>query len=274
MSTADLLAIIDRGVEILDLSHPLFKGMPQSLRHPGFEHAITRRHGDAGAVRFDGSSGATDMIVMGTHLATHIDALAHISQDGKLHGGVDAGEAQSSGRFVQHGIETVAPFLTRGILLDVARAKGVRTLPPAYEITREDLAEAAEAAGVLPTPGCVVLIRTGWSVHWPDRDAFMGGVDGVPGIGASGAEWLAGFGPRACGDDTIAFDVVPAGGDPMHLLPSHRILIVEGGIHIIELMNLEGISERGVHEFCFVLSPLRIVGATASPVRPLAVIQA
>jgi kynurenine formamidase len=101
----------------------------------------------------------------------------------------------------------------------------------------------------------------------------MGGVDGVPGVGGSAARWLAKRGPRACGDDTIAFDVVPAGGDPMHFLPSHRILIVEHGIHIIEIMNLEQLAARQVYDFLFVLSPLRIVGATASPARPLAVIQ-
>jgi kynurenine formamidase len=266
-----LLAAVDQ-VEVIDLSQPLFKGMPQSMRHPGFEYALTRRHMDDGAVRSDCSSGATDMIVTGLHLATHIDALAHISQDGMLHGGVDAMKAQATGKFTSHGIETVAPFFTRGVFLDIPAALGVDCLPPAHVVTRADLEAAAEQAGVQPGPGGVILIRTGWAQKWNDRDAYMGGTAGVPGIGEEGAYWLASFAPRACGADTIAFDAVPAGGDPMHFLPSHRILLYEKGIHIIEIMNLEELSRRKIHEFLFVLSPLRIIGATASPSRPLAVI--
>ena len=73
------------------------------------------------------------------------------------------------------------------------------------------------------------------------------------------------------GADSIAFEqIAPQAGHG--LLPAHRILLVERGVYIIEAMNLDTLAEAQVHEFCFVLSPLAIFGATGSPVRPLAVV--
>ncbi|MCL1838480.1 MAG: cyclase family protein, partial [Propionibacteriaceae bacterium] len=171
-----------------------------------------------------------------------------------------------------HGAETIAPFFTKGVFLDIPKLKGLEVLPAAYEITADDLQAAAEAEGIELTSGCVVLIRTGWAQHWPDRETFEGGSAGVPGVGGEAAAWLASYSPRACGIDTIAFDPVPVAAETLFLQPAHRILIVENGIHLIETMNLEELSRRGVYEFLFVLSSLRLVGATGAPARPLAII--
>ena len=93
----------------------MFNGMPQSPNHPRYWHSLPRRHGDM--MRADGGSAANDMIVLGTHVGTHIDALAHVSQDGRLHGGLDAGAASSGGRFQELGVETITPIVRRGVLL-------------------------------------------------------------------------------------------------------------------------------------------------------------
>jgi kynurenine formamidase len=53
-------------------------------------------------------------------------------------------------------------------------------------------------------------------------------------------------------------------------LPVHVILLVQNGIHIIEVLNLEKLADDRIHEFLFVVSPLKIRGGTASPVRPIA----
>ena len=68
------------------------------------------------------------MILMGGHTGTHLDALSHVSFQGKLYGGVDAYEAQIGTRFNKLGLETVEPIVTRGILLDVAGYKNVKTI--------------------------------------------------------------------------------------------------------------------------------------------------
>jgi kynurenine formamidase len=114
-------------------------------------------------------------------------------------------------------------------------------------------------------------VRSGWGRRWGDREAFVGHASGVPGPGAEAARWLAAQRPRAVGADTIAFERL-APGSGHALLPAHVILLVEHGIHIIETLDLETLAAAAVHEFAFVLAPLPLVGATGSPVRPLAIV--
>ncbi len=264
-----LLQAIEAGVRIFDLGRPMVAGMPQSPNHPQFRMALVRRHGDS--VRAGGGSAASELIVTGGHVGTHIDALSHVSQDGRLHGGIDAAEAQRGGRFAELGVETIEPMVCRGWLLDVPAALGLEACPPAYEITPEDLARTARAQNVQSRPGDVVLVRSGWARRWGDPVAYAGHDSGVPGPGEAGAQWLAELRPRAVGADTIAFEHLPAGAGHAQL-PAHRVLLVEQGIHIIETLDLEALAQAGVHEFTFVLVPLVLVGATGSPVRPLAIV--
>lgn len=264
-----LLAAAERGARVFDLGRELFAGMPQSPNHPPFRMALQRRHGDL--VREDGGSAANELIVTGGHVGTHIDALSHVSHHGKLYGGADASTASLGGRFSVHGVETIAPMVCRGVLLDVAAALGAELCRPAYEIAPDDLERACERQGVEPRPGDVALVRTGWGRLWEDAQAYLGRETGVPGPGERGAKWLAARGVRAAGADTIAFEQIPAGRGHA-VLPGHRVLLVEHGIHIIETLALEELAAAGVHEFLFVLAPLKLVGATGSPVRPLAVV--
>jgi kynurenine formamidase len=262
-----LAAAIARGVEVFDLGQPLYPGMPQSSMHPKFQMTLQRRHGDL--VRPDGSSGANELIVTGGHVGTHIDAFAHISFEGHLHGGVDAHAAQIGGRFSQHGAETIAPIIARGILMDVPAALGIERCPPAYEVTPADLEAALRLAGARPRAGDVLIVRTGWGQLYHDPVAFESLAAGAPGPGLRGATWLADFRPRAVGSDTIAFEWLPP-IDGVPVLAAHRLLLVERGIHIIEILALETLAAAEVRIFTFLLSPLRLVGATGSPARPLA----
>jgi kynurenine formamidase len=264
-----ILNAIAGGVQIYDLARPMEIGMPQSPNHPQFRIALARRHGDS--IRADGGSAANELIITGGHVGTHIDALSHVSQEGRLHGGLDAAETQRGGRFSALGVETIAPMVCRGWLLDVPAVLGLRACAPGYEITPDDLAAAAARQGVQVASGDVVLVRTGWAQRWDDREAYVGFDSGVPGPGEAGARWLAALGPRAVGADSIAFEhLAPGAGHA--LLPAHRVLLVEHGIHIIETLKLEELAYARVYEFAFVLAPLPLVGATGSPVRPLAVV--
>jgi kynurenine formamidase len=267
-TTADLIAAV-AGARVLDLGRPMFNGMAQSPNHPTFRHCLDRRHGDR--VRDDGGSAAADLLTTGLHVGTHVDALAHVSHDGQLFGGVDAAEAQSGGRFDVLGIDHLAPFVGRGVLLDIPRLLGVDVCDAGYEITVNDLERAV--AG-LPTPvgvGDAVLIRSGWGVHFADAKRYRGDATGVPGVGEAGARWLADRRVAFAGADTIAFECLPAGAGHA-LLPAHRVLLVEAGINIIEAIDLESLAAEKVDEFVFVLAHLNIVGGTGAPARPLALI--
>ncbi len=266
-----VLDALAAGVRVYDLAQPLETGIPSSPNHPGFQMGLIRRHGDM--VRDDGGSAANELIVTGGHVGTHVDALAHVSHDGLLHGGADAAEAQRGGRFRVHGIDAMEPVVARGVLLDVAGAAGTDVLPGGHPVGAREL-EAAEArAGVQLRGGDVALVRTGWARNFGDPTAFLGHEGGVPGPTEEGARWLADRGVRATGSDTTAYEHIPAGAGH-RLLPVHRLLLVEQGIHIIEMLDLEPLAEAGVREFCFVLAPLRITGGTGSPVRPLAMVDA
>lgn len=262
-----------RAVEVVDLGHVLHQGIPTSPSHPGYRHALMRRHGDA--VRVDGTSGANDLLVLGSHTGTHVDALSHISADGVLHGGVSAEDAQRSGRFTTHGVEQIAPAVVPGVLLDVPRALGVERLEAARPVGAADLEAAAALlpGGRSAVPeGAALLVRTGWGLLWSDGPAFVGHESGVPGPDAEGGAWLADLDPSFVGSDTTAFEHIPAGAGHARL-PVHRLMLVERGIPIIEMLALEALAARGEPIFDLVLSPLPLLGATGSPVRPLAVFE-
>jgi kynurenine formamidase len=264
-----LLDVIAAGIAVYDLGRPLQTGIPTSPNHPGFRMTLLRRHGDM--VREDGSSAANELIITGGHVGTHMDALAHVSYQGRLHGGVSVDEAMEAGRFTTHGAETLPATLTRGVLLDVARAQGTDHLPAGYGITADDLELATTQAGVEIRTGDVVLIRSGWGRLWSDATAYVGLETGVPGPTDAAADWLIDHGVRATGSDTIAYEQISR--EIGHgLLPVHRRLLVEHGIPIIEILDLEGIGAAAVHEFCLVLAPLNVVGGTGAPLRPLAVV--
>jgi kynurenine formamidase len=261
--------VIDQlaGARVFDLSHPLDPAMPVSPNHPGYRMALLRRHGDM--LRADGGSAANEMLVLGGHTGTHLDALAHVSHAGQLHGGIDAADAQRGGRFSELGVETVEPIFCRGVLLDVAGCRGA-PVAAGEAITGEELRSVASRQGIQMPTGGAVLIRSGWARHWADPHTYLGQDSGVPGPDASAAEWLAQATPRVSGHDSMAYEHLPAGAGHA-LLPVHRCLLVEHGIHIIENLDLEQLAAAQVYEFLFVCLPLKFVGATGSPVRPIAV---
>ncbi len=257
------------GARVYDLAQPLEAAMPVSPNHPGFKLALMRRHGDM--VRADGGSAASEMMMLGGHTGTHVDALCHVSHLGRLHGDCDAHEAQVGGRFSAHGVETIPLTFCRGVMLDIASLHGVEVLEPDTAITADDLEAACRRQQVSVGAGDALLVRSGWPAYWSDASVFLGARDGAPGPDVSAAEWMVERGIRITGAETVAYEHIPAGRGHA-LLPVHRVLLVEGGIHIIEMMNLGALARDRISTFSFVLTPLKITGATGVPVRPVALV--
>jgi kynurenine formamidase len=255
---------------IYDLGRPLEAGTPVAPGHPNFRMALLRRHGDV--LRPDGSSSANELISTSGHTGTHIDAFAHFSKEGRLQGGHDAYEASRGARFKVLGADAIAPIVTRGVLLDVAAAEGTALLEAGRPITADDIERTCRHHGLEIGAGDAVLFRTGWPVGRYEQEVeYVGWPTGVPGPDETAARWLAERRVHVAGSDTIAFEwLAPGAGHSK--LPVHVILLVESGIHIIEVLDLEELAAAGVHEFLFVCSPLKLVGATGSPVRPLALV--
>jgi kynurenine formamidase len=219
----------------------------------------TKRHGDV--IYEDGLSASCDMFVMGVHVGTHIDGLAHISYDGKLFGGVRPADGPLHRNGL--GMENVAHVVRRAVVLDMPALFGVDQLEQGHRISAVETEAALARQSAEITPGTAVFYRTGWSRDWP----VLPDVDAAPGPGVEAVTWCLDRGAELFGSDTLAFERTPGPN-----LPVHRLLIVERGIHIMEAVALEEICAAGVTEFVLVVSPLKLRGATGSPVRPLAVV--
>lgn len=255
-----------RGLSVYDLAQPYQVGMPSSPTHPQFDMALRRRHGDD--TRTDGITGSHEILVLGGHVGTHLDAPCHVAVDGHFFDGTRATDALREGRYQSHGVDSVPPLVRRGLLVDAPRQRGVDRLPPGQGVGAEDL----DAAGIDPQAGDVVLVRTGWAQLFADPAAYLGGPDGVPGVDESAADWLAQRHVGAVGADTLVLERVASGTGPIPL-PVHRVLLGEHGIPLVEVMNLESLAAGGVTEFLFVGAALNVVGATGAPIRPLALVE-
>jgi kynurenine formamidase len=249
--------------KVYDLGQPYYVGMPHHPVHPPYLFGLVKAHGEA--VLENGASSASEALTLGGHVGTHIDALAHFSCDGKLHGGKTPTQTYGGG-ISEYAVDTIAPIFRPGVLLDIAGLQGVDALPQDFMITPDHLA----ACGVEPPPGGVALIRTGWAQYWNDAKQFITGGRGAivrgPGPAAAAARWLSERGIFAAGSDTVAFELVPS------QMEVHVHLLVEKGIHIIECLNLEDLARDRVGEFTFVALPLKIRGGTGSPIRPVALV--
>ena len=265
--TADLLQQL-KASRTYDLEQPRFAGMPIHESHkPGYFYALHRRHRDSFGGPMNGPrSGASGVLTMMEHSGTHIDALCHQACGMELFGGKHPDEVETPAGFTELGIETVAPLITRGVLIDVAGHKKVERLPELYSITADDL----EAALVhRPEPGDVLLVRTGFAAIWNDEATYLR----AAGLHKSASIWAADHGVVAVGADNMAWDV-PGERDPVSgaTLFGHLYLLPQKGIYIIENLDLEALARDQQTEFAFFCLPLKLRGATGSPVRPLALV--
>ena len=158
--------------------------------------------------------------------------------------------------------------MTRGVLIDVAGLKGVDTLPDTYEITVQDLQQALQKHTLTLRPGDALLIHTGWGRLWEKDNARY--MKSSPGIGVAAAEWLVTQDPLLVGADNGPVEVSP-NPDAQISLPVHQIMLVVHGIHLLENLKLDELAAKGVHEFAFVMQPLKIQGGTGSTVAPVAI---
>ena len=269
MTPSALAALLS--ARVYDLEQPRFAGMPIHPSHkPGYFYALHRRHRDTYRPECHGPrSGASGTLVMMEHSGTHIDALSHQAAELTLFGGVRVEAAETPTGFTQLGVETVPPLLGRGVLLDVAGWKGQSPLPHKYSISADEMQACADGQGVSVKAGDVLLVRTGYGSLWHDEAEYLQ----AAGVAKSGTLWAAERGVVAVAADNMSWDV-PEERDPETgaTLFAHVYLLPQKGVYIIENLTLEGLARDRVWEFAFVGIPLKLNGATGSPIRPLALV--
>jgi kynurenine formamidase len=163
-------------------------------------------------------------------------------------------------------------MLNRAVLLDVARhvaRGGGDPLPAGFEITAAHLEQTARAQGVDVRRGDSLLIRTGWGRYFgTDNARYLG--EQSPGPGQDAARWIIDHGVRLAGNDTATFEKRPAAYGK-ELFSVHMMLLADSGIYIVENANLEALADARAYVALLVLTPLKIQGASGSPLRALAV---
>jgi kynurenine formamidase len=213
-----------------------------------------------------------DVVTMGLQAATHWDSLAHVSYDNRLYNGFPATSITAHGA-ARCGIDKIATLASRGVLLDVARAKGADRLPGGYALRPEDLDAAEELAKVKVSPGDIVLLRTGQMQLFMAGDKVAYGVP-TPGPSMMTVEWFHDRDAAAVATDNLAFEVYPCEREDC-LLPVHLLHLVEMGMTQGQNFDLEALAadcaDDGVYEFFLDASPQPFVGGIGSPVNPVAI---
>lgn len=192
---------------------------------------------------------------------THIDALCHGDENGVLYNGYQLKDVVKDGGCAKLGITGLAGgVVTRGILIDIPRLKGVPSLEPGSHVYVEDIEAWEKQAGVRISAGDAIFLHTG---RWATGK--------TSGYDISVAPWLK------------ARDVVLVGSDGTqdislvdgYTLPLHKFILIALGANIIDNADLTNLSETAARlrrwEFLFVAGPIATPGGTGSPLNPLAI---
>ena len=209
-----------------------------------------------------GFADSLELVTTSMHSGSHIDALCHMSRNGKLHGGVNAAELETHSGYTKMGIEEAPIIMKRAVLLDFPAYKGVDILPERYEITPDDIDGTLKEEGVTINPGDAALVRTGYSRFMTtDSDAYL---HKFAGLSAQSARHLAMKKISVACSDNLAFGVPK----PFEL---HQVFLVDNGIYMVKSLNFEELAKENVYISTLVITPLKIKGATGSLVRPIAI---
>jgi kynurenine formamidase len=269
----DAVRLVSTG-QVHDLAHVLHADVPafpgrtfRSYLTTNYHHINRRRPGGGpegwgrNAVNW-----VVEQITATQQMGTHMDALNHLQVGERTYNGhrvADIAEDWGTNRL---GVETLPQIVTRGLLLDVAAARGVERLAPGDAVS---VADARAALGERRLrPGDAVLFHTGWGSLWGADDERYS--SGEPGPGLALARWLAEHRIAVTGCDTWSYGPVPA-EDPDEPFVVPQTLNVRHGVVVLENLRLADAAAAGLREFLLVVSHAKLRGATGAWVTPLAI---
>jgi kynurenine formamidase len=267
--------------KVFALGIPLGRQGPQSGTRARFNpiHTMFRDGGDqprdaAGVAEMQGYGGSDDWIVMPLQCVTQWDSLAHVFDSGKMYNGYDATLVTSSGAARNSIDKTKDRIAGRGVLLDVARAKGVARLEPGYAISVADLEDAAARQRVEVQPGDLLLVRTGFMSTYLEKGNWnYFDLDPSPGVSVHTAPWLHARQVAAIASDNYAVEVRPSELPPFRS-PFHICAIPNMGLTLGEIFFLEELAADcaadGRYAFLLVAPPLPVANAVGTPINPYA----
>jgi kynurenine formamidase len=223
-----------------------------------------------------GNGGCGDYIGVSYHgfVNTHVDALCHIfTEDGRLYGGRPSSDVTTAGARSNAVDRWRDGIVTRGVLYDVVRHRGVAHVTADAPVHAWELEDVSEAQGVEPRAGDAVLVRMGGPAFWAANPEFEPPWQ-APGLHASALEFLYDHDAALLG-----WDLMEAPGQDeyrAHSLPIHSVAIPHMGLALLDNANFEALAascaELGRFEFLLTIAPLVVIGGTGSPVNPIALL--
>ena len=256
------------------LAIPLSADGPQIGIIPGRENPVLDVFSiDERNITPEGFGFSDDSIAMGTQACTHWDGLCHASYDGFVYNGYPTSAITKTGT-AKNGIQKASKALvSRGVLIDLAKLKGVDIVEPGYPLTGDDLDAACEMGNVTVQPGDVLLVRTGKMALFLAGDK-VGYATGAAGPSLQSVEWFHGHDVAAVATDTLTFEVFPSERDDFQL-PIHFLHIVDMGLTQGQNWNLEELAADcaadGRYTFLLSAPPEPVEGGIGAPVNPIAV---
>ncbi|MGB2693999.1 MAG: cyclase family protein [Dehalococcoidia bacterium] len=224
-----------------------------------------------------GGFGSADYIGVSYHgfINTHIDALCHIfTEDGKVYNDRPISQVTEEGARTNSIDHWRQGIVTRGVLYDVPRHRGVDYVTLDEPVHSWELQDIAQAEGVTPRAGDAVLVRSGCSAFWAANPDFADPPSRAPGLHASVLEFLYDNDISLLGWDLMEAPGQEAYGAPA--LPIHSIAIPYMGLPLLDNANFDELAAAcaglGRWEFLLVIAPLVVLGGTGSPVNPIAVL--
>lgn len=283
LTNSDVLAALSsvgKG-QIYDLDSGRWPGMPLFAGHPPFQVLRYRTAsgqdimGDMDEWRGqnDVHMGFTTELISGTmHTGTHMDALCHTTcgDDNQWFGGYSSANELSDFGPRRAEASSIAPIVTRGVLVDMTLLWDRKPLPASHVITLEEFLSVISLKDISIRAGDAVLVNTGYLSIWDQGPELVKAHKGA-GISLEVGEYLAERGVVLVGADTETVEADPS-PDPTNPHPVHIRLMIELGIHMLELVHLADLARDDIHEFLFICLPLRVRGATGSMVRPVAIV--
>ena len=258
-------ALVKEGISF-SLARPLNKEKAIDNASP-LEHVMIRN----GVDHPDRSSSDSYSIAYHGSAHTHIDALSHFYQKGKMYNGFSQTEVTREGAAKLDILTLRDGVFTRAVLIDIPKLKGVPYLEAGVPVYPEDLEAWENQTGVRVSSGDVVFVRTGRWVRRAAVGPFTSG-SGMAGLHASTARWFKQRDVAMVGTDSVT-DVRPSGIEGPGF-PLHRLLLVALGVHILDNCDLEELAETATRldrwEFLLTLAPMPVPGGTGSPVNPIA----
>jgi kynurenine formamidase len=259
--------------KIFDLGIPFGKGGPQpggGRINPVLMLSETGEDQDfPGAFHY-----ADDYVFMPLQSASQWDGLAHVFYDDHLYNGFPASSVTPHGTLANSIEKQAKGIAGRGVLVDVARYRGVDWLPLGEVITPDDLDGALAAQGVELAGGDILAVRTGWRRKFLNDNDPAGFMAGEPGLGIDCCEWLHSHDVAAVCSDNWAIEVLP-GEIEGERMPVHMVLIRDMGMTLGEILDFEELAADcaadGRYDFFLTAPPIKFRRALGSPINPLAI---